>query len=207
MMTVLTVLLAACCLLTLGLIFSPSFRTGKEVEESVGERPETEMLNVSPEERATRELIGDKKYDEMSHHVSQLLKRHATDSFRTVMLTAGSIERNAMKTLHSLLPGDPVRLQDNTRHGIPDVGVYVGEERIGRLLLDDATEALKTINSKLVTGTYIAEQNSFGESPDISIKLIIFYTTAELPADAAGSLKTPYKKIYNGLRPIVIYQN
>ena len=207
-MTALTVLLAVCCILTLGLIFSPTLRKREEENEVTAAISGTEVKSVSPEEKATRELIGDSRYEEMSHHVSELLKRHADDSFRTVMLTAGSIERNAMKTLHSLLPGDAVRLQDNTRHGIPDVGVYAGDVRIGRLLLDDATEALKTINSKLVTGTYIAEQNSYGDaSQDISLKLIIFYTSAEIPGNAVKSLKSPYKIIYNGLRPIVIYQN
>lgn len=201
-MTVLTVILVVSVALTTILLLSDSSRTRKRAESF-------SRSAISPEEAATRSLIGDRKYEAMSRQVSALLKRHANDKFRTVMLTAGSIDRNAMRTLHSLLPGDPVRLHDETSHGVADVGVYYGEERIGRLLLDDANEALEAIKGTLVTGAYIAEQNSYGEqSPEIAVKLIIFFTSMELPAShAEDPLKTPYKITYDGLRPIVIYQN
>ncbi len=206
MITTLTVLLIASILTIVVLLSydSPLFRAMPEEAAQV-----TAANHRSAEEQATRDLIGDEKYEAMSHHVSELLKRHANDNFKTVMLTSGSIDRTALSTLHSLLPGDSVRLQDNTRHGIPDVGVYVGEERIGRLLLDDATEALEAITGTMVTGAYVAEQNSYGdESDSISVKLIIFFTSARVPAEVKdGSSRTPYKVVYRGLRPIVIYQN
>ncbi len=206
MMTFFTVLLIVCSLIICRILFfSHSLEVKPQPEES-------RVLNdreISPEEKATRELIGDNKYEEMASHVSHLLKKHAGESFRTVMLTAGSIERNALHILHSLLPGDAVRLQNNTRHGIPDVGVYAGEERIGRLLLDDATEALDVLTNSKVTGSYVAEQNSYGDASEkIAVKLIIFFTsldTVNTPARRASD--TPYKVVYRGPRPIVIYQN
>lgn len=220
MITVLTVLLIVACLVTLGLHIQDIYLLRrKRIEESAspdysnGDLESSADISSpassSAEEMETRELIGDKRYEEMSRHVSELLERHKKDTFKSVMLTAGSIERNAIRTLHSLLPGDPVRLQDNSRNGIPDVGVYVGDERVGRLLLDDATEALKAMTGTLVTGAYVAEQNSYGEnSNSISVKIIIFYTSAAIPdRQATDPLKTPYKIIYRGLRPIVIYQN
>lgn len=205
MMTLFTILLIICSLVLIGLLYFDNPVHKKVKSDTSSSR----NSRISPEEQATRELIGDRKYDEMKYHVSKLLNKHADDSFKTVMLTAGSIDRNALHILHSLLPGDTVRLQDNTRYGIPDVGVYVGEERIGRLLLDDATDALDAMTGHFVTGSYVAEQNSFGdESENISVKLIIFYTSAAIhegPKD--NPAKSPYKIIYRGLRPIVIYQN
>lgn len=207
MMTFLTAILVVCILTIIGLLVFNNplrFRQNKYSAASASVPAETR----SPEEQATRELIGDSKYEEMSHHVSELLKRHANDKYKTVMLTAGSVERSALKTLHSLLPGDAVRLQDNTRHGIPDVGVYVGEERIGRLLLDDAVDALEALHGTMVTGAYIAEQNSYGEASNtISLKLIIFYTSNVPESVKRDPKKAPYKIVYRGMRPIVIYQN
>lgn len=137
--------------------------------ESEGKRPASES------EQSTRRLLGDSVYDAMVRSVDEVLRRHAFDHSMTVSLTCGPDTETGSKVLHGLLPGDPLYMQPREDDGMMVVDVYAKGKLVGHLMLDDAREALELIEGSRVTGVYVSEQNCYGASDIVSLKLIIFY--------------------------------
>ena len=143
--------------------------------------------------QATIQLIGREAYDEMTERIDRLLAAHANDSCVTVNLTCGSERREGSDRLHSILPGEPVTLAANTQGGLERVDVYSEGICIGSLLLVDAERALDTMRTKNVSGAFVAEQNGYGMSQGVALRVIIFYTSRETERVSEESWVLPYR--------------
>lgn len=124
---------------------------------------------------ATRLLIGDDAYEKMIHAIDNLLKRHMDDRCLSVELTGGPETSQGWESMGTLLPGDPVALRPNRHAGVPCVDVYNGDDRIGRIMFEDAASVWKVLDAADLTGAYVAQQNSFGNSDVASMRIIVFY--------------------------------
>lgn len=144
----------------------------------------------------------------MTARIADIISNHRCDSTRTVALTGGPESEEGAARLHDLLPGDSLHLRDSSAPGVARVNVYSDDILIGHLLLEDAERALSVMHSMLVTGVYVAEQNCYGDVDAVALNVIIFYAVPVLDGnEVAPASDTPYKLIFNGDRPIVVYQN
>lgn len=159
-------------------------------------------------ERQTRALIGDDAYERMAGAVDRLLVRHKADKCVSVVLTSGPDGPGAANELHHLLPGDPLCLRRSPETGIDTVDVYADGYRIGRLLLGDADQVLAVMETAVITGVYVAEQNCYSDCQGTDLRLIVFFTPRTgLSGQTAIESDTPYKITVNGVKPIVLFQN
>lgn len=165
--------------------------------------------NVTDAERQTRALIGNEAYDRMTATVDQILAAHRFDRSVSVRLTSGPESEEAAKELHSLLPGDTLFLRRTTDKGLDMINVYSHGLRIGRLMLSDAKSVSDVMDSAVITGCYVSEQNSYGDCDTASIGIIVFHSTSEEYAarTADNTQATPYKLTIDGPQRIVLYQN
>lgn len=165
--------------------------------------------SLSDAERQTRRLIGNEAYDNMTKVVDGILKHHRFDRSVTVMLTSGPENSEAAAELHRLLPGDSLCLRRTTDKGLDMINVYSKGLRIGRLMLGDADAVSAVMDSAVLTGCYVAEQNSYGDCDTSSVGIIVFHSSCEefeaRTADNDG--RTPYKLTVDGPQRIVVYQN
>lgn len=165
--------------------------------------PETEKLpekEISPEEKATRNLLGDDVYDNMVKRVDAVLSRHSGDRSVSIPLTMGPDSLAGEEELHRLLPGDPLWLRKANYDGMDIVEVFSGGFRIGRLLTSDAMRALQVMDNDTVTGSYVSEQNSWGDCDTSFLRLVLFYRpvrsrlallTDEIRAHSSGMMLNP----------------
>lgn len=160
-------------------------------------------------EMRTRRLIGDEAFDKMSENVDKILERHRADRSVNVQLTAGPDTPEGSAELHKLLPGDPLWLRKTVEGGMDVVDVYSGGFRIGRLMLGDAARVISVMDSAVVTGSYVSEQNGFGDCDEISLGIVVFHSTpqeyeARREQDADSR---PWRITIEGPQRIVLYQN
>lgn len=156
---------------------------------------------MSEAERDTRQLLGDKVYDDMVARVKTLLDIHDGEESSSVSLTVGPSDGNGRERLHSLLPGDKLRLEENCKDGVRQIEVYSDEYRIGALMLTDAEVVLDIMEHSRITGVYVAEQNSYGESDVVSMRVIVFYT-----ADAEESRAGQRERLFADIRKMSPYK-
>lgn len=136
---------------------------------------ESSREEMSVAERETRRLLGDQAYDEMVERVKRLLHNHDGQKSVTVNLTGGPSNAKGRERLHSLLPGDPLWLRENSIEGVRNIDVYSSGYKIGALMLNDADTVLEVMDTAKITGAYVAEQNSYGESDMVSLRVILFF--------------------------------
>lgn len=139
----------------------------------------THINEITEAEAATRALIGDKAYERMVKRVDRVIARHTADRSVNVSLSKGPDSQRGWQELNSLLPGDPVWLRKSFDSTEACVEVYSGGYRIGRLYGEDAQRALPVLNAHELTGAYVSEQNSYGQSDVASMSLILFYNVQE----------------------------
>lgn len=168
--------------------------------------------SASAGEQSTRRLLGDNLYDAMVKSVDEVLQRHAFDRSMTVSLTCGPDTETGSKVLHGLLPGDPLYMQPREEDGMAVVDVYAEGKLVGHLMLDAAREVLELIEGSCVTGVYVSEQNCYGSSDIVSLKLIIFYLSDHAQDDAVRRMAEHegYKITLPGRdagKSFTIYQN
>ncbi|MCM1377712.1 MAG: hypothetical protein NC097_02575 [Clostridium sp.] len=130
---------------------------------------------MSDEESATRALIGDDLYSRMSQNVDEVIARHADDRCRSFPLSSGPDSSRGWKQLHKLLPGDPLWLKKEMDDGIECINVYSEGFLIGRLALTASDFVGEILDSRCLTGVYVAEQNCYGNSDIVALRVIIFY--------------------------------
>lgn len=235
LMTVLLIISGSCMLLACILIpvmrqaLSDRRRTAVN-EDKYGGGPSVrtaESDRRSPAEKATRRLIGDEAYERMHARVSELISHHRKDAAADIWLAAAPDDETGRHRLHTLLPGMPLSLKDVSDGGISAVEVYSDDICVGRLLLTEAEKALAITSGYRVTGTYVAEQNAYGDSDELSLKIVMFYRQSAVSDDAADeetvvptpektdnslpalsrALDSEYKHIVRGGHPMVFYQN
>lgn len=171
-----------------------------------------ESAHPAPElssEEYTRRLIGDEAYARMEKKVEHILRYHRGEKSINVSLTAGPDTEHGREELHRLLPGDPLWMRKNVEGGMDVIDVYSGGYRIGRLMLDDAAKALRIMRTSILTGSYVAEQNCWGNCDDVALGIILFHSSPEeyeaRRHSEAGAL--PYRIVIEGEDPMVLYQN
>lgn len=130
-------------------------------------------------EASTRKLIGDSAYEKMVKRVDRVLSRHSSDRCMSVPMTCGPESKRGWSELNSLLPGDPLWLRQSMDAAHPCVEIYSGGYRIGKILDDDAVSIIPVIHSHELTGAYVAEQNSYGDSDVASMRIILFFRLSE----------------------------
>lgn len=131
-----------------------------------------DAAEASDEER-TRSLLGDELYDDMVWRVEEVLARHASDSSQTMLLDTGPESHEGHTVLHSLLPGDMLELEMLEDQAA--VGVRAEGELIGLVHGGGARKVTRLMQLGLVTGAYVAEQNCYGMSDDVALKVIVFF--------------------------------
>lgn len=154
---------------------------------------------LSDSEQSTRMLIGDEAYDRMVARVDKILKRHASDRSLNVGLTSGPTTPAGWKELTSLLPGNPLWLRRSDKGEVKCVEVFSGGYKIGELMLEDARIVSNVLDDNVVTGSYVAEQNSYGDSDVVSMRVILFFRPEHrlegietvLDADASYRVEIP----------------
>lgn len=155
-------------------------------------REHTSDPQISDEEKATRRLIGDENYAHMLENVNKVVERHGSDLCASIALTSGPVDDRGWQRLHQLLPGDSLWLSRNHSEGVDCVDVMADGYLVGRLLLTAARKAIDILEQQVVTGVYVAEQNSYGDSDTLSLRIIMFYrplpdNSPALPAHPAKS--------------------
>lgn len=156
---------------------------------------------------STRRLIGEEAYREMNRRVESLLGKHKADECISVNLTCGPDNEQEAAELHHLLPGEPVNLSRCSSGGMDCIDVYSRGFRIGRLVLKDADDAIEVMNKSSVTGAYVAEQNCYGESSEIALRIVIFHSPERKYDANSAFCDKPYKIRFNGATPIELIQN
>lgn len=148
---------------------------------------------MTDDEARTRNLIGDESYEIMTQNVDNVLASHSSDRCQSIALSTGPDSNRGQAVLHTLLPGDPLSLKIAGADGVDYVDVYSDDCMVGRLMLTAAEKAIELLETKDVTGVYVAEQNCYGDSDTVSLRLIIFYhprsrrPAAESPLRASQS--------------------
>ena len=127
-----------------------------------------DAAEASDEER-TRSLLGDELYDDMVWRVEEVLARHASDSSQTMLLDTGPESHEGHTVLHSLLPGDMLELEMLEDQAA--VGVRAEGELIGLVHGGGARKVTRLMQLGLVTGAYVAEQNCYGMSDEVALKM------------------------------------
>lgn len=175
---------------------------------------ETSRSETADDESSTRRLIGDDAYERMVSRVDKLLRRHADDRSLTVSLTSGPDSEAGANELHSLLPGDSLWLRRCEAAEIDAVDVYARGRLVGRLMLAEAGQVERVMDHARITGCYVAEQNCYGDTPGVDLRLIVFFTCSggAVSSDATLAALTSrgeYKvKIAgNGIAPFDLWQN
>lgn len=131
---------------------------------------------MSKEEAATRELIGDDAYEDMVRRVDDIVSLHSSDRFVSVSLSSGPESPDGWKALRRLLPGDAVGLKFRDVDGLRIIDVLCDDVRIGSVLLTAADRLMSDIGSDAITGAYVAEQNSYGDSNVAAMRIIVFHS-------------------------------
>lgn len=131
---------------------------------------------MSQEEAATRELIGDDAYEDMVRRVDDIVSRHSSDRFVSVALSSGPKSLEGWKALCSLLPGDAVGLKFRDVDGLRIIDVLSNDVRIGSVLLTAADRLMSDVGGDAITGAYVAEQNSYGDSNVAAMRIIVFHS-------------------------------
>lgn len=149
-------------------------RHNKKIEAAIADAHE----EMDPKEAATRQLIGDEAYEKMVARVDEVIRRHQRDNCISVALTSGPDNEKGWKELNRILPGDPVWLKKSSHDGVDCVDVFSGGFRIGRLMLTAAGKVFDVLDNAIVTGSYVAEQNSWGDSNVVAMRIIIFHRPA-----------------------------
>lgn len=166
------------------------------------------MIESDSQENATRRLIGDEAYERMEENVRGILSGHRADRSINVSLSTGPDTPQGEQEFHSLLPGDPLWLRRSSEEGVDVVDVYSGGYRIGRLMLEAAQRVISIMDKDVITGSYVSEQNSYGDCDTSSLGIVIFHTPrATMAAEENTSDTAPYRITVNGPRRIVLYQN
>lgn len=147
-----------------------------------GDPSEHAKAMMNDEESSTRRLIGDEAYEKMVASVDDVIRRHSSDRCQSFGLSSGPDSDPGWRQLHKLLPGDPLWLRKDSDGGLDCIDVYSEGYLIGRLMLTAAEKAAEIMDSKTVTGAYVAEQNSYGDSNIVSLRIILFYRPVKKPA-------------------------
>lgn len=127
----------------------------------------------------TRKLIGTEAYTDMLHRVAAVLRSHLKDRYVKVTLTSGADSPEGENELHHLLPGDPLHLSRYAEDGAEYFDVYSRGFRVGRLMFDEAEAVSEIFRASVITGVYVAEQNSYGPCPTFDLTIAVFHSMSQ----------------------------
>lgn len=147
----------------------------------------------------TVDLIGEDSFDRMADNIEQVLEHTEGKQCVVVPLTAAEPDLVAQHKLHSLLPGDPLQLVPDVEGDNELVEVYSGDIRIGTLAFEDAQAALAALLLRDDAEAYVSEQNCYGNSTEIDLGIVIFFTDPARRVLLGG--------VKSGTRPILFFQN
>lgn len=148
--------------------------------EAEVKKSDNKIETLSSDEKRTRLLIGDEAYTRMVANVDEVLLRHTDDTCQSIAISTSPDDEEGWSKLHQLLPGDELELVRTDLHGVECVDVMSEGVRIGRLMLTAAQKAIEIMKHYTVKGVYVAEQNSYGDSDIMSMRVIIFYNLLEM---------------------------
>lgn len=117
-------------------------------------------------EIATRQLIGDENYEKMVEIVDSIIKKHQYDNHQSFWLTTEPSTERGWQQLHKLLPGDKLSINKE----IDCAYVYSQNILIGAIDYDR-----DLLDTKMITGIYVAQQECWGDSNTCLLKIIIYY--------------------------------
>lgn len=146
-----------------------------------------------PEIRHTIDLIGKGAYKEMTERIERIMKEHSGHKNCRLSLTCGPDTFDGAHELHSLLPGQPVKLLHCRAEGVETIDVYYNGVRIGRLALNEARHLLSLLEHNSIIAAYVAEQNCYRKIGSHQMDIIVFYKQREKE-------KKDYHKIYSDIK-------
>ncbi|MCM1153670.1 MAG: hypothetical protein NC328_08470, partial [Muribaculum sp.] len=136
---------------------------------------------------------------------------HTGDLCMSIGVSCGPATEQGWHQLHMMLPGDELTLRRSEDKGVECVDVISDNIIIGRMMLTAASKALEIIERYDVKGVYVAEQNSYGDSDIMSMRVIIFYAkcinneeACEEAHDLDGNRRNTYSNVSGLLRKVAM---
>ncbi len=142
--------------------------------ELVGENA---LFANEEEYQETINVIGKDKFGSMVKRIDYLSDLHVLDKNMIFNIVSGPTTLEGTSRLHALLPGDNIAVTVKEMGAAPECELYSQGIRIGSLMFDEAARFIELQRSRHITGIYVSAQNAYGDSPELSLSIVAFYST------------------------------
>ena len=144
---------------------------------TVEESNESSSYDVAGKYRDTIELIGLDKFKSMIRRIDYLSDLHVLDDNMIFNIVSGPTTIDGSSRLHTLLPGDKISVAVKESDDTQECELYSHGVRIGSLIFDEAARFIELQRTRHITGVYVSAQNAYGDSSDLSLEIVAFYST------------------------------